>query len=134
MEYPTDNNILYKYQSSFRKRHSTDTSFSYLRDNILAGVDSGLLTTMILIDLQKAFDSSDTIYHILLRTMISLRFSNHSVIWFESYLSDRSFGVNIKHKYSSIAQIFYSSKLNVEYLKDMSYDLRWFCLYVNDMK
>ena len=134
MEYPTDNNILYKYQSSFRKRHSTDTSFSYLRDNILAGVDSGLLTTMILIDLQKAFDSSDTIYHILLRTMSSLRFSNHSVIWFESYLSDRSFGVNIKHKYSSTAQILYSSKLNVEYLKDMSYDLRWFCLYVNDMK
>ena len=105
MEYPTDNNILYKYQSSFRKRHSTDTSFSYLRDNILAGVDSGLLTTMILIDLQKAFDSSDTICHILLRTMTSLRFSNHSVIWFESYLSDRSVGVNIKHKYSSTAKV-----------------------------
>ena len=27
MEYLTDNNILYKYQSGFRKNHSTDTSF-----------------------------------------------------------------------------------------------------------
>ena len=30
MEYLTDNNILYKYQSGFHKNHSTDTSLSYL--------------------------------------------------------------------------------------------------------
>ena len=51
MEYLTDNNILYKYQSGFCKNHSTDTSPSYLTNKIMTGFDSGLLTGMILIDL-----------------------------------------------------------------------------------
>ena len=73
MEYLTDNNILYKYQSGFRKNHSTDTSLSYLTNRILTGFDSGLLTGMILINLQIAFD---TINHdILLKKMASLGFS-----------------------------------------------------------
>ena len=43
--------ILYRYQSGFRKNHSTDTCFSYLTDKIQTGFDTGLLTGMILIDL-----------------------------------------------------------------------------------
>ena len=39
MEYLTDNNSLYKYQSSFRKDHSTDTSLSYLTNRLLTGFD-----------------------------------------------------------------------------------------------
>ena len=56
MNYVMEKNILYRYQSGFGKNHSTDTSLSYLTDVILSGFDSGLLTGMILIDLQKAFD------------------------------------------------------------------------------
>ena len=67
IEYLTDNNILYKYQSDFHKNHLTDSSLSYLTDKILAGFDSGLLTGMILINLQKAFD---TIKHDILRKMV----------------------------------------------------------------
>ena len=64
----------------------------------MTGFDSYLLTGMILIDLKKAFD---TINHdILLKKMASLGFSNHSIKWFRSYLSDGSFWVNIKSKYS----------------------------------
>ena len=126
MEYLTDNNILYKYQSGFHKNHSTDTSLSYLIDKILTGFDSGLLTGMILIDLQKAFD---TINHdILLRKMASLGFSNHSIMWFQSYLSDRSFRVNIKNKYSSTAKI----ECGVPQGSILGPLL--FLLYVNDMK
>ena len=54
-----ENNILYKFQSGFRPNHSTDFCLSYLNDKILKGFDSGLLTGMILIDLQKAFDTID---------------------------------------------------------------------------
>ena len=43
--------ILYDYQSGFRKNHSTDTC------KVLKGFDDGLVTSMILIDLQKAFDT-----------------------------------------------------------------------------
>ena len=49
------NNILYNYQSGFRKNHSTDLSF--LNDKMLKGFDKGLFMGMILIDLQKAFDT-----------------------------------------------------------------------------
>ena len=72
MEYLTDNEIQYRYQSGFCKNHSTDTCLSYLTDKILTGFDSGLLTGMILIDLQKAFD---TINHdILLKKCLWLDF------------------------------------------------------------
>ena len=103
MEYLTDNNILYKYQSGFCKNHSTDTSLSYLTNKIMTDIHSGLLTGMILIDLEKAFG---TINHdILLKKIASLGLSNHSIKWFQLYLSDRSFRVNVKSKYSSTAKI-----------------------------
>ena len=103
MEYLTNNNILYKYQSGFRKDHSTDTSLLYLADKILTGFDYGLLAGMILIDLQKAFDIINHTF--FLRKMASLGFSNHSIIRFQSYLPDRSFRVNIKDKNPSTTQI-----------------------------
>ena len=72
MNYLTENNVLYRYQSGFCKNQSTDTSLANLTDKILTGFDSGLLTGMILIDLQKAFD---TINHdILLKKCLLLDF------------------------------------------------------------
>ncbi len=54
-----ERDMLYCHQSGFRKFHSTDTCLSYLNDLILKGNDKGLLTGMVLIDLQKAFDTVD---------------------------------------------------------------------------
>ena len=45
------------YQSGFRGNHSTNRCLFFLTDKILKGFDEGLLTGMILIDLQKAFDT-----------------------------------------------------------------------------
>ena len=118
MNYLTENTVLYKYQSGFGKNHSTDTSLAYLTDKILTGFDSGLLTGMILIYLQKAFDTINR--DILLNKMSALRFSNRSVNWFQSYLSNRSFRVNVQGKYSCIAKI---EKLTVGCRRDLSRDL-----------
>ena len=72
--YLTENNVLCRYQSGFHKNHSTGTSLAYLTDK---DFNFGLLTGMILIDLQKAFD---TINHdILLKKMSALRFSDCSI-------------------------------------------------------
>ena len=57
MNYLIENNILYSYQSGIRKNHSTDTYLAYLMDKTQKVFDSGLLTGMFLIDLQKAFGS-----------------------------------------------------------------------------
>ena len=61
--------MLYSYQSGFRANHSTDICLSQLTDMILNGVKNGKYTSMILIDLQKAFDTLD--HKILLDKMKS---------------------------------------------------------------
>ena len=53
------NKTLYGYQPGLRKNHSTDTCLSFLNDKILKDFVDCLLTGMILIDLQKAFDTID---------------------------------------------------------------------------
>ena len=98
-----DNKILYNFQSGFRRNHSTDFCLSYLTDKVLKGFDSGLLTGMILIDLQKAFDTID--HKILLNKMTFLGFSPDTIKWFESYLSDRSFQVSLENSFSNPAKI-----------------------------
>ena len=59
MEFLDKHNILYKFQLGFQKNHSTDFCLSYLTGRISKGFDSGILTEVILIDLQKAFDTID---------------------------------------------------------------------------
>ena len=56
-------NFLYNYQFGFRKNHSTNFCLSFLNDKILKSFDQGLITGMILIDLQKTFG---TIHHDIL--------------------------------------------------------------------
>ena len=58
-QYLDEKKILYTYQSGFRAKHSTSTCLSLLQNKILNGFDKGQLTGMILIDLQKAFDTID---------------------------------------------------------------------------
>ena len=73
MEFHEKDYILYKFQSGFQKNHYTDFCRFYLIEKIFKGFDSGLLTGIILIDLQKAFDTID--HNILLLKMPSLGFS-----------------------------------------------------------
>ena len=95
----SNNEILYNYQSGFRKNHSTDSCLTFLHNKILKGFDKGLMTGMILIDLQKAFDTID--HDILLKKLIAIGFSNHTIGWFKSYLSNRLFRVNLGNCYSN---------------------------------
>ena len=76
-EFLSLNNILYDSQSGFRKNHPTDSCLSFLNNKILKGFDDGLVSGMILIDLQKAFD---TINHdIILKNLRVVSFSDHTV-------------------------------------------------------
>ena len=81
---------------------------------------------MILIDLQKAFDTTNR--DILLKNMSTNRFSDLSINWFKSYLSSRSFRVNIKDNYSCIA------KINCGVPQRFILEPLLFLLYLNDVK
>ena len=102
-EYLSSNHIFYKFQSGFRSNHSTDTCLTYLSNKILTGFDNGLLTGLIAIDLQKAFDTID--HAILLRKMKILGFSENVIKWFTSYLSNRVFHVNINNTLSDAGEV-----------------------------
>ena len=97
------NNILYNYQSGFRKNHSTDLCLSFLNDKILKGLDKGLFRGTILIDLQKAFDTIN--HEILLGNLYAIGFYEKAVAWFKSYLSDRAFKVNTNNHFSDLSKI-----------------------------
>ena len=58
---------------------------------------------MILIDLQKAFDTIN--HEILLGKLHAIGFSEKTVAWFKSYLSDRAFKVNINNHSSDLFKI-----------------------------
>ena len=61
------------------------------------------MTDMILIDLQKAFDTID--HDVLLQKLYAVDFSKHTVNWFQSYLSNRSFLVNLENSFSQPASV-----------------------------
>ena len=103
IDYLVQYNILYKYQSGFGTKHSTDLCLSYLNNKILKGSDNGIFTGMIIIDLQKAFDTID--HNILLEKLKAISFCNDTVNFFHPDLTDRAFLVSIENKYSSISKI-----------------------------
>ena len=62
-----------------------------------------MMTGMILIDLQKAFDTID--HDVLLQKLYAIGFSKRTVNWFKSYLSNRSFKVNLENNFSRPASV-----------------------------
>ena len=119
------NDIIYRYQSGFRNFFSTDSYLSYLNNKIATGFESGLYTGMILIDLQKAFDTVN--HDILLKKMEFIGFSEETTKWFKSYLSNRKLKVHIKNTFSE------SGNLLCEVPPESILGPFLFLLYINDM-
>ena len=77
MRFLDKHKVLYKFQTGFRKNHSTDIYLSYLTNKISNGFDSALPTGMVSIELQKTFDIKD--HNILMQKMLSLGFANEAI-------------------------------------------------------
>ena len=84
-------NILFSHQSGFRDGYSTETCLISMSTFIQSEMAKGNMVGMVLIDLQKAFDTVD--HGILLDKLRAIGVS--SVSWFESYLSNRTQCVDV---------------------------------------
>ena len=97
-DYLNKKRLLYDLQSGFRQSHSTETCLVYLTDSIRKEIDSGKLCGLVLLDLQKAFD---TVNHaILLSKLRAIGMSKSAVTWFSSYLSERIQRVEVNRSLS----------------------------------
>ena len=103
-----------------------NTRFAHLSNQILKGFESGKSTGMILIDLQKAFDTLD--HDILLDKMKYLGFKSKTINWFSSYLKKWDIIVSIEKTLSE------TGILNCGVPQESILGPMLFLLYVNDMK
>ena len=77
-----------KFQSCFRKYHSTETALLKVQNDILMSMDNKEVTLLLLLDLSAAFD---TIEHSILLNILRQDFGvdGTALNWFDSFLSGR---------------------------------------------
>ena len=88
----------------------------------MKGFDNGVYTSMILIDLQKAFD---TINHkFLLDKLLPIGFSKNAISWYESYLAERHLTVQVLCKSGfKIAKNFMWCSARLNFRSSTDFDL-----------
>ena len=97
------NKLLYIFQSDFRKNYSTNNCLGHLTDKITTGFEKRLFIRMVLIDLQKDFDTID--HQILLKKIEYLGFCKNTITWFKSYVCERKFKISINASFFSPASL-----------------------------
>ena len=103
-EFLERNNLLPKFQSGFRKRHSTETALLKVMSDILLAADQGHVTLLGLLDMSAAFDIVD--HDILLfRLKTSFGVDGTVLSWLESFLRDRTQQVAFKGQSSALVKV-----------------------------
>ena len=101
--YLTNADLLSNAQSGFRSNHSTSTTLHDVQDYILNNMDDGYATGVIFLDLKKAFDTVN--HDILIKKLKNYGIDNNELLWFESYLNNRSQVVNVNSTLSDFQPV-----------------------------
>ena len=86
-DYIKHNGLHEKYQSAYRKYHSTETALIRVQNDILLALGDRKVCLLLLLDLSSAFDTVD--HAGLLNTLSEIGLKDIALAWFSSYLRDR---------------------------------------------
>ena len=94
------NGLQFKFQSAYRRGHSTETALLLILNDLLVMIDGGNNAILVLLDLSAAFDTLD---HTLLlqRLHAEIGLDGSALDWFSSYLSCSSQQVLVGHALSA---------------------------------
>ena len=99
----TEHSLLSPYQCGFRKNHSTEAMAIALTDYLRLGIDQGLLTGAVFLDLPKAFDTVD--HTAILQKLGTYNVRGTELAWFRNYLHSRTQVVTVENEQSERGQI-----------------------------
>ena len=101
--YFDDNKLFYSHQSGFRTLHSVLTCLLKSSDDWYHDFDKGCLSSVVFIDLKKAFDTVD--HTILIQKLCHYGVQGRELDWFKSYLQDRKQCCKVNGHTSKIANV-----------------------------
>lgn len=99
--YLIQNNLLASHQSGFRSLHSTVTALLDLTNQWCFTIDRGLVSGLLFLDLNKAFDKVD--HQLLLTKFEYIGIHGHALEWFKSYFNSKQIS-NCVHKWSTLRE------------------------------
>lgn len=99
VKYITDNNYIDEYQTGFREGLNTQTAVVKFCDDVRIAMNESQITIAVLFDLSKAFDSVN--HEILLHKLSHMNFSDLTINWIKSYLTQRRQSVYYNNSKSS---------------------------------
>ena len=101
-----NSDVYEKIQFGFRGKHSTGTALTKIINDLRMSADEKKVSVLVLLDLTTAFDTID--HEILLNRLESwIGLSRATLSWFNTYLTDRNYFVNLGDCVSDKQSIHY---------------------------
>ena len=105
INYLNANSLFDTRQSAYRKFHSPETLLLSILDDFLNKLDNNSNIQLLLLDLSAAFDTID--HSILIKRLEDIGILGIPLAWVKSYLSERTFSIQIDNHYSSSCKMYY---------------------------
>jgi len=93
-EYLSESRLLPRFQSAYRRGHSTETALLKVFSDVVNAIDSGQLALLSLLDMSAAFDTVDHDIFIQ-RLSRSFGIKDRALSWLESYIKGRTQSVHL---------------------------------------